>query len=62
MDNDEIVEKLNRLYWTDQYGYQSYLSKLKNAGYTIKRNSKGEHKVEGGMFNVIFGQIFGGKN
>ena len=56
MNEQEIKEKLDKLYWTDIQGYTEYLNRVKVAGYKVMRNSKGIHKVE----NKIFGDLFGG--
>ena len=61
MDNKEIIEKLNRLYWSDQDRYKAYLSNLKCSGYRVKRNSKGEHKVEPGDLGIFLNGLFGNK-
>ena len=58
MGVQEIVEKLDKLYWTDIPGYTEYLQKIKGVGYKVFRNSKGKHKIEspfGGVFDKIFG-------
>ena len=57
MNTQEIIDKLDRLYWTDMQGYIEYLNKIKQAGYKVFRNSKGKHKVNG-IFDFIFGGIF----
>lgn len=63
MDNEAIIEKLDKLYWTDPSAYLNYVSNLKESGYKVYRNDKGEHKVKSediyGMFGGIFGDIFG---
>lgn len=61
MTTPEIVDRLNQLYWTDIEGYQTFLKKVKDAGYKVLRNSKGKHKVDGGLGD-IFAQLFGSNN
>lgn len=67
MSNTEIEEKLNELYRSNGYSYMQYVANLKNAGYKVFRNSENIHKVRGGvenmyggMFQEIFGSMFGG--
>lgn len=55
---EEIKKNLDALYWKDSYKYQNYLASVKNAGYKVMRNSKGDHKVEVDI-NKAFGEIFG---
>ena len=57
MDTQEIIDRLDRLYWTDMQGYIEYLNKIKKAGYKVYRNNKGQHKVDS-IFDSIFGGIF----
>ncbi len=59
MNTQEIIDRLDRLYWTDMQGYIEYLNKVKQAGYKAFRNSKGKHKVES-IFGDIFDQILNG--
>lgn len=59
MGIQEIVDKLNKLYWTNPQDYMEYLQRIKAAGYKVYRNSKGKHKVEGGFMDM-FNQILGG--
>ena len=61
MTTPEIVDRLNQLYWTDIEGYQTFLKKVKDAGYKVLRNSKGKHIVNGG-FSDVFTQLFNGQN
>jgi hypothetical protein len=42
----EWEEKLNKLYWTDSIEYLRTLDDIKDKGYKVLRNSKGEHKIE----------------
>jgi hypothetical protein len=39
-------ERLNKLYWTDSIEYLRILNDIKDKGYKVLRNSKGEHKIE----------------
>lgn len=59
MNTQEIIDRLDRLYWIDMQGYIEYLNKIKQVGYKVYRNNKGQHKVES-IFGSIFDQILNG--
>lgn len=58
----EVAERLNKLYYTDPIKYLNYLSSIKDAGYKVYRNDNGKHKVKSNIYDAfggIFGDIFG---
>ena len=61
-DIQQIIERLDTLYWTDSTAYMRKLNNLKGSGYKVFRNEKGKHKVQynSNYFNEMFGGIFGG--
>ncbi len=44
-DNQKIKEELDKLYWTDIEYYSYRVQKVKDAGFRVFRNNKGEHKI-----------------
>ena len=60
--NEDIQNNLNEIYLNKPEEYLKRVETLKEVGYRIYRNSKGQHKVayNNNYFNEIFGGAFGG--
>jgi len=62
----DIEHKLNYLYSHGFNEYSEHLEMVKELGYKVFRNSKGEHKIQLGSdylkeaFGGVFGNLFGG--
>lgn len=62
----DIEHKLNYLYAHGSVEYSEHLETVKELGYRVFRNSKGEHKIQLGSdylkeaFGGVFGNLFGG--
>ena len=59
---EDIQNDLNKRYLNNTEEYLERVEVLKGVGYRIRRNSKGQHRVEynNSYFNEMFGGVFGG--
>lgn len=64
LTDEQIASDLDQKYASNDKEYLEKIQILKDVGYKIYRNSKGQHKIlrNNNYLNEVFGGIFNGKS